>query len=79
MSRIEVNSALGLGFENAVAPVAVFDENGNRLGRFIPEADPMEGCPYTEEELRQHHLEALANPEAGKSLAQFWREMGRTS
>jgi hypothetical protein len=77
MSRIEVDSPIANALEAADAPVVVYNKEGKRLGRFIPEIDPMEDCPYTEEELKQHYLDALANPGDCKPLSQIWKELGR--
>jgi hypothetical protein len=76
-TRIEVHSALELGFDRAMRAVPVFDEKGRKLGTFIPDHDPIGSCPYSEEELRAATADARANPGQGKTLSQIWKELGQ--
>jgi hypothetical protein len=77
MSRIDVDSTLGLGFDRVVGPTWVYDEHGNKLGQFTPYVDPLASCPYSEEELARRDAAARANPREGKTLEQIRREMGQ--
>jgi hypothetical protein len=77
MTRVEINSALGLGLERFTEPVEVFDEQGRKLGQFVPYVDPMAGCPYSDEELRAAAAKARANPTQGKTLSQIWKDAGQ--
>jgi hypothetical protein len=71
MSRIEINSSLGLGLDRLCGPAWVFDEHGRKLGQFVPCVDAAESCPIPEAELQRRAAFALANPEAGKPLAEI--------
>jgi hypothetical protein len=71
MSRIEINSSLGLGLDRLCGPVWLYDENGKKLGQFVPCSDAAQSCPIPEAELQRRAAFALANPEAGKPLAEI--------
>jgi hypothetical protein len=70
MARIEVNSSLGLGLDRLSAPAWLYDENGRKLGQFLPCVDT-EDCPIPEAELQRRTAFALANPDAGKPLVEI--------
>ena len=74
MSRIEVNSSFGLGFDRVSVPVDVYDEKGRKLGQFLPHADPMADCPFSEEELARRAAKARANP-VGKTLPEILKQL----
>lgn len=81
MTQISISSSLGLGLETAQGPVVVTDENGRVIGQFIPALRSLlkseDGCPLSDEELRQRMSGAIANPTDGVTLAQFWESMER--
>ena len=76
MNRIEIDSHLSCQFNGLAEPTDVLDNQGRKLGRFVPYVDPMDGCPYTKEELRAAAKEAIANPGKGKTLSQIWKDLG---
>jgi hypothetical protein len=77
MPKVEISSSLGLGLERLTEPVDVYDEQGRKLGQFVPVVDPMADCPHSEEELQRRAAKARANPGLGKPLAQIWKELGQ--
>ncbi len=85
MTQISIPTGLGLGLESLTAPTVVCDEQGRVIGQFIPTLlerpiiKPEDNCPYTPEELEQHFINAITHPEHARPLADFWKEMGRTS
>lgn len=74
MSRIEVNSSFGLGFDQVTVPVDVYDENGRKLGQFLPYEDPMDSCPFSEEELQRRAAKARANP-VGRTFPEILKRL----
>ena len=79
MNRIEIDDALGSQLSGLPGPTDVFDNQGRKLGQFVPYVDPMESCPVSEEELQRRAAKARANPGQGKPLAQIWKELGQES
>lgn len=73
MSRIEVNSAFGLGLERISEPVDVYDEHGRKLGKFVPHL--VYDCPIPEEELERRAEFARANPGAGKPFSEILKRL----
>ena len=79
MTRVTVSGAtldLFTGFLKEPGPVEVCDPEGNVLGRFegsIPHYRTDIQSPISDDELEIRRKEP-----GGKSLAEFWKEMGRT-
>lgn len=75
MTRIEVNSSFGLGFDRVASPVDVYDENGRPLGRFVPYIATDDQCPLSEEELQRRTAKARANPGVGKTFPEILKRL----
>jgi hypothetical protein len=81
MSKITLDAALRNKLNGLNETLEVCDESGETVGHFLPaevyrkmlyqiaEAQ----CPHTSEELR-----AMRTQSDGRTLAEFWRSVGRT-
>jgi hypothetical protein len=78
MVKLIVDDVIGRQLGNLNTPVDLCDVSGRVLGQFIPHDDfdyqqaVADGCPYSEEELRN-----ARNETGGCSLAEIWRELGQ--
>ena len=79
MTQIIVDEALRSKLNGLNAEIEFRDASGKTLGHFLPEPFykkllySLDGCPYTEEEVRQHMREP-----GGSTLAEIWQRLGRT-
>jgi len=73
MDRIMVNGPLSEQLAAFAQPVAVVDENGRRLGHFVPALamTTSDDCPYSAEQLQRMRRE-----EGGRPLPEIWRSLG---
>lgn len=72
MNRITVLDPLKQQLDGLAEPVEVVDDQGRRLGHFVPTLATMasDACPYTAEELQRMHSE-----EGGRALPEIWKTL----
>jgi hypothetical protein len=79
MTKLIVGNDVSDQLDALNSPVDLCDQSGRVLGQFIPafgitaEQAAADGCPYSIEELRQSQRQT-----GGRSLAEIWRDLGRT-
>lgn len=81
MTRVTLDAGLRSKFNGFDQPIEVCDETGQTVGHFLPSplydelfyAALSAESPHSKEELRRRHQEAK-----GRSLAEIWRDLGRT-
>lgn len=78
MVRIVVDKEMRERLGGLDDQLEIFDESGRVLGRFLPLRESKLAhiealCPYTREE-----LDAMATETGGRSLAEIWKDLGRT-
>jgi hypothetical protein len=80
MEQLVIDDVLRAKLRNLSIPLELQDENGHILGHFTPSFRPtdadelMKTCPYTDDELDQFEREP-----GGRSLAEIWKDLGRTA
>jgi hypothetical protein len=81
MSKITLDPELKARLNGLNEQLELCDTDGRTLGHFLP-AEVYEElfyaalaaeCPYSKEELKRSHKET-----GGRSLAEFWKSVGRT-
>jgi hypothetical protein len=81
MTRLTLDAGLRSKLNGLDEPIEVCDESGKTVGHFLPASlyDDLfytalaAESPHSKEELRQRHQETQ-----GRSLAEIWRDLGRT-
>lgn len=73
MIRVTIDEDLERQLQNAGPEVEFLARDGRLIGRFERrDVDPMQYCPYTEEQ-----LQAMMREEGGRPLEDIWRDLGR--
>jgi hypothetical protein len=73
MTQIVIHQPLIGQLGGLLQPAALVDEQGKRIGHFIPslEAIAEAACPYSAEELAANRAQ-----QGGRSLAEIWKSIG---
>ena len=76
MIRVTIDEDLERQLRNAGSEVEFLARDGRVIGRFerveSGTVDPMQYCPYTEQE-----LDAMMRDEGGRPLEDIWKDLGR--
>lgn len=76
MPRVTVDESVARQLQEAAAPVEIYSQTGQYLGRF----DPLPTFEDVAEEfhLSPQQLEQALNQSGGRPLAEIWKDLGRT-
>lgn len=77
MSTIIADATLPAKLAALTEPTEIVNEQGRKLGRYIPEAAALEPLVPWDPSITREELDRRAE-EPGSSLAEFWKRMGRT-
>jgi hypothetical protein len=73
VTQIQVDAEMAKQIEEATGPVNIVDKTGTVIAVCMPVKFPH--SPYSREEIEARRAEARQNPNGGKSLAEFWKQI----
>jgi hypothetical protein len=78
MPTVVADATLPSKLATLTEPAEIVDVDGRKLGRFLPEPAAQEPlCPW-DPTLTVEEADRIADEPSGTTLAEFWKQMGRT-
>lgn len=78
MPTIVVDASLTTKLAALSEPAEIVSEKGERLGRYIPERAATRPLVPWDPSITREELDRRAESPDGMTLAEFWKQMGRT-